>query len=52
MLNELTPDEGFLIPSSVGHTLLAVEAPQGTQLDVPIPKAVSIMPLKNTAVSS
>ncbi|XP_074523194.1 transcription factor E2F5-like [Halichoeres trimaculatus] len=29
-----------------GHTLLAVEAPQGTQLDVPIPKAVLNSPVK------
>lgn len=31
----------FLSPFSPGHTLLAVRAPSGTQLDVPIPKAVS-----------
>lgn len=30
----------------VGHTLLAVRAPTGTQLDVPIPKAVSSAPLE------
>lgn len=33
-----------------GHTLLAVQAPPGTQLDVPIPKAVSSASLKATVV--
>lgn len=37
---------------SSGHTLLAVRAPSGTQLDVPIPKAVSPALLEPTALSS
>lgn len=33
---------------SPGNTLLAVRAPAGTQLEVPIPKAVSVEPLDAT----
>lgn len=37
-------------PDSPGHTLLAVRAPTGTQLDVPIPKAVSPASLEPAVV--
>ncbi|KAI3377862.1 hypothetical protein L3Q82_008997 [Scortum barcoo] len=38
--------EDFLSLFSPGHTLLAVRAPSGTQLDVPIPKVVLNSPVR------